>query len=96
MPIFIFSLYVNGNYKLPQQPEFLSDWDKKHYYLFPLPIGAICEIRQESASEEMSFENVDDDGRMADKLTYKPSANALNRILYWGIPIKQNPRKENI
>ena len=78
MPIFIFSLYVNGNYKLPQQPEFLSDWDKKHYYLFPLLIGAICEIRQESASEEMLFENVDDDGRMADvclhKLTYKPSA----------------------
>ena len=28
---------------------------------FPLPVDAICEIWQESASEEMSFENVDDD-----------------------------------
>ena len=24
--------------------EFLSDWDKKHCYLFPLPTDAICEI----------------------------------------------------
>ena len=41
---FHFPLLVNGNYKLPQQPEFLSDWDKKQYYLFPLPIDAMCEI----------------------------------------------------
>ena len=61
--------------------------DKKQYFLFPLPINAICEIWRESASEEMSFENVDDDGRTDDdddgrttdaclyyKLTYAPSA----------------------
>ena len=51
---------------------------KKQYYSFPLSIDAIYEIWRGSASEEMSFENVDD-GRTTDaclyyKLTYEPSA----------------------
>ena len=33
---FLFSHYVNGNYKLPQQPQFLSDWNKKHNKFIPL------------------------------------------------------------
>ena len=41
---FHFSHYVNGNYNLPYQPEFLSDCNKKQYYSFPLPIDAMCEI----------------------------------------------------
>ena len=28
------------NYKLTYQPEFLSDWNKKHNYSFPLPVDA--------------------------------------------------------
>ena len=74
MPIFIFRLYVNGNFKLPYQAEVLSDLSKKKKTkkkktkkkkktLFNSPpIAAICEVRIGSmASEEMSFENVGDD-----------------------------------
>ena len=57
---------------------------KKHNFSFPLPIDAICEYEKKglTASEEMSFENVDGrrtDGRTTDtfiyyKLTNEPSA----------------------
>ena len=48
-------LQVNGNCKLPQKPEFLSDWNKKNkkkkrHYSFSRPIDATCEIWYESAS----------------------------------------------
>ena len=83
---FHFSHYKSVETKLPQQPEFLSDWNQNTiiHSLPPTPpptpatpIDAICEIWKESASEK-SFGNVDD-GRTTDaclyyKLTYEPSA----------------------
>ena len=56
----------------------LTYLNKKHDFSFPPPIDAICEIMQESASEEKSFENVDNDGRTTDaclyyQLAYEPS-----------------------
>ena len=84
MLIFIFCHYKS----VAQQPEFLSDWDKKQYYSFPLPTDAICEILQESASWLQRYclkmltttdGQTTTDGRMTHawlyyKLTYKPSA----------------------
>ena len=58
------NISVKKIYKLPYQPEFLSDSNKKQYYSFPLPIDAIImwnmAIIGFMASEVMSFENVDD------------------------------------
>ena len=61
--------------------EYLSDWNKKHNYLFPLPLDEHYMWNMVrigfTASEEMSFENVDTqttDAYLYYKLTDEPSA----------------------
>ena len=62
----------------------ISDWNKKQYNSFPLPVDAICEIWQESASWlqrrcRLNMLLTTTAGRTTDdclyyKLTYEPSA----------------------
>ena len=72
---FAISTFFYGTYKLPWQPEFLSDLNKNNFLVPPS-----CGSFGHTASEEMSFEIVDDDdGRTTDtylsyKLTFEPSA----------------------
>ena len=47
---FRFSHYTSINYKLPWQPEFLSDGNEEHNFLSPLSIDAMRVIWKESAS----------------------------------------------
>ena len=73
-----------SHYKSMETVSCLSDWDKKQYYSFPLPIDAMCEIWQESASWlqrrcHLKMLTTDNDGQTTDtclhyKLTYEPLA----------------------
>ena len=83
MPIFIFPHYKSmATISCHSNQSSYPIGTKKQYNSFPLPVYAICEIWQESASwsEEMLFENVDDDDRRTTdaclyyKVTYEPSA----------------------
>ena len=86
----LFPLQDSGNYKLPYQPEFLSDWNKKHNYSFPPSIDAICEIWKESASEEKSFENVA--GRMMQDGRWMPAYTISSPMSLWLRWAKNTPK----